>query len=271
MDISSTRLAAIYRYPVKGLSPERLARVDLTAGAYFPGDRLFAIENGPSGFDPAAPRHQPKIKFLMLMRNGALARLSTRYDDASGELVIAHQGREEARGNLATTAGRAAIAAFFARHMAPDLRGAPAVLTSPPGHAFVDSPEGHVSLLNLASIADLESRIGAPLDPLRFRANLYVEGLAPWAEFDLIGRTLVGSSGVRLRITQRIDRCAATDVDPRTGLRDRAVPKALMQAYGHIDCGVFCEIEAGGLLREGEHLRLQPDKRDDSPAGIFGA
>ncbi len=64
------QVASLYRYPVKGLSPERLERATLERGAYFPGDRLFAIENGPSGFDPAEPRHQPKIKFLMLMRNG---------------------------------------------------------------------------------------------------------------------------------------------------------------------------------------------------------
>ena len=50
------RLESIYRYPVKGLSPEKLQRVHwLEAGSTFPADRLFAIENGPSGFDPAAP------------------------------------------------------------------------------------------------------------------------------------------------------------------------------------------------------------------------
>ena len=47
------RIAALYRYPVKGLSPEPLERVSLQAGGTFPGDRAFAIENGPSGFDPA--------------------------------------------------------------------------------------------------------------------------------------------------------------------------------------------------------------------------
>ena len=67
------QVQSIYRYPVKGLSPERLARAELRAGEYFPGDRLFAVENGPSGFDPADPQHQPKIKYLMLLRNERLA------------------------------------------------------------------------------------------------------------------------------------------------------------------------------------------------------
>jgi hypothetical protein len=119
------RVASLYRYPVKGLSPERLTRAALRRGDYFPGDRLFAVENGPSGFDPAAPAHQPKIKFLMLMRNEALARLETRYDDPTGDLIIAEKGREAARGNLSTREGRLAIEAFFRRFMPRELRGPP--------------------------------------------------------------------------------------------------------------------------------------------------
>jgi uncharacterized protein YcbX len=45
-------ITGIYRYPVKGLSPERLSRVVLAAGRTLPADRRYAIENGPSPFDP---------------------------------------------------------------------------------------------------------------------------------------------------------------------------------------------------------------------------
>ena len=48
-------IAALYRHPVKGFTPERLSHAELTAGGPFPCDRLYAVENGPSGFDPAAP------------------------------------------------------------------------------------------------------------------------------------------------------------------------------------------------------------------------
>jgi len=64
MSQNPIRISALYRYPVKGLSPERLARVTLTPGDPMPHDRRYAIENGPSGFDPAAPVHLPKIVFL---------------------------------------------------------------------------------------------------------------------------------------------------------------------------------------------------------------
>src|SRR5438270_6143889 len=106
---------ALYRYPVKGLSPERLARTRLAQGQTVPGDRLYAIENGPSGFDPAAPKYFPKTQFLMLMRNERLATLETRYDDATCVLTIRGEGRELARGDLATKEGCLAIEAFFRR------------------------------------------------------------------------------------------------------------------------------------------------------------
>ncbi|MBZ6077684.1 MOSC domain-containing protein [Microvirga puerhi] len=250
----SIRIASLQRYPVKGLSPERLSSATLTKGGYFPGDRLFAIENGPSGFDEADPQHQPKIKFLMLMRNEGLARLKTRYLDAITTLFIEQNGREVARGDLSTRAGRLAIEAFFRRFMPGELRGPPKVLAAPEGFRFTDSRRGFVSLINLASVQAIETAIGVPVDPLRFRGNLHVEGLDPWAEFDLVGQVLTTGSGVRMKMTKRIERCAATNVDPATGIRDMQIPKSLMEAYGHFDCGIYAEVLSDGVIAEGDSL-----------------
>src|SRR5262249_57231578 len=73
------KIHAIYRYPVKGLSPEPLERTKLAVGETLPGDRLYAIANRPAGFDPAAPRHQPKQRYLMLMRKERLPPRQTRF------------------------------------------------------------------------------------------------------------------------------------------------------------------------------------------------
>lgn len=248
------RIETLYRYPVKGLSPERLQRAELPTEGYFPGDRLFAIENGVSGFDPAEPVHQPKIKYLMLMRNESLARLRSRYDDASADLVISQDGEEVLRAATGSEAGHTAITRFFEGFMPDELRGEPKLLTAPPTYRFTDSRSGFVSIINLASVADLEQRLGRPVDPLRFRGNLMVSGLAPWAENDLVGRDLSGPGGLQLHVIKRIERCAATNVDPETGARDMQIPKALMKNYGHVDCGIYCRIVAGGTLREGDML-----------------
>lgn len=259
------RVTALHRYPVKGLSPERLSRAALSKGDYFPGDRLFAVENGPSGFEADAPRHQPKVKFLMLMRNEALARLETRYDDPTGDLVIAEGGREVARGHFASREGRLVIEAFFRRFMPAELRGPPKVLAAPDGYRFTDSPRGFVSIINRASVEAVAALVEAPVDPLRFRGNLLVEGLEAWAEFALVGRTIETAAGVKLNVTKRIQRCAATNVDPATGRRDLDIPRALMRHLGHFDCGVYAEVSTGGELAEGEHLTVTPAAQERLP------
>lgn len=260
------RIASLHRYPVKGLSPESLSRVVLEEGAYFPGDRLYAIENGPSGFDPDEPQHQPKIRFLQLMKNEALARLETRYDDASGVLSIRDGGKPLAEGALGTEEGRLAIAAALEAFLpAAERRGALRLLAAPHGFRFTDSRTGFVSLINRASVQALEERLGRPVDPLRFRGNLLVDGLGPWEEFSLVGRSLEGPSGVRLSVTKRIDRCAATAVEPGTGLRDLPIVRTLMEAWGHVDCGVYAQITHGGVLAEGQRLQ---ETQQAEPVGL---
>ena len=248
----TAKIESLYRYPVKGLSPEPVTRATLKAGDYFPGDRLFAVENGPSGFDPAAPQHQSKIKFLMLMHNERLATLRTRYEDATGTLTIEQEGRSAVRADLATKEGRLAVEAFFRRFMPTELRGPPKLLQAE-GHSFSNVPAKVVSVINLASVAAIGTAIGAPVHPLRFRANLYVEGWPAWHEFDLLERE-IAIGGARLKVTKRTLRCPATEVDPDTGVRDLAIPTTLMQTYGHADCGVYAQVIAGGEVAVGDAI-----------------
>ena len=251
--MSGAVVQSIYRYPVKGLSPQALPRVALSPGETLPADRLYAIENGPSAFDPAAPRHQPKMRYLMLMKNERLARLRTRYDDASHTLVVDNEGKEGARGDLRIAEGRATIENFLAKFCADELRGPPRVLAAP-GHSFSDVARKVVSIINLASVAAIENAMGAAVHPLRFRGNIYVSGWPAWHEFDLVGREIAIGRAARLKIVKRIVRCAATEVDPDTGIRDLPVPNALMRTFGHTDCGIYGEVVAGGEIALGDAI-----------------
>ena len=172
-------IKAIYRYPIKGLSPQPLQQARLEAGKTIPADRLYAIENGPSGFDPAAPSYFPKQRFLMLMRNERLAALRTDYDEASHTLTIHWEGREAARGDLRSREGRLAIEAFLRRFMPKELRGPPKVLSGA-DHSFSDVAKKVVSIINLASVSAVEDAACAPVNPLRFRGNLHVAGWPAW-------------------------------------------------------------------------------------------
>ncbi|QGM47829.1 MOSC domain-containing protein [Methylocystis heyeri] len=249
------RIKRLYRYPVKGLSAEPIESAELEADGYFPGDRLYALENGPSGFDPARPEHQPKIKFLMLMRNAALAGLSTRFEAHSGALTIKKHGEVVVRGELGSPEGRAAIERFMTEFLGEEIRGPVKLLEAPDGFRFTDSKSGFVSLLNLASVDAISAAEGRTVDPLRFRANIYLEGMEPWAETELVGKT-VAIGGVRLEILKMTDRCAATGVEPGTGKRDMDVVQTLRKNFGHVDCGVYARVIEGGRISQGDACAL---------------
>lgn len=248
-------VAALFRHPVKGLSPEPLDRVELTAGAFFPADRLYAVENGPSGFDPQAPAYRQKTAFLMLMRDARLAALRSHFEEATHIFSLHLEGEEVARGDLSTPEGRSEITAFLTFYMGEEARGALQVLRAPDGFRFTDSlRSGFVSLLSLPSVRDLGEKMGAELDPLRFRMNLHLEGWAPGAELALVGREIeIGTA--RLSILKRTERCAAVNVNPQSAVRDLNVVKALMKAYGHTDCGVYAQVVRSGVVALGDTAR----------------
>ncbi|MGB7259664.1 MAG: MOSC domain-containing protein [Pseudolabrys sp.] len=251
--MTTPAIQAIYRYPVKGLSPQPLPHTRLTPGGTLPADRLYAIENGPTGFDPAAPAYFPKARFLMLMKNERLAALRTDFDEATHTLTIESEGREAVRADLRRREGRLAVEAFFRRFMPGELRGPPKVLFGD-GHSFSDVAKKVVSIINLASVAAVENAIGAPVNPLRFRANLYVEGWPAWHEFELMEREISIGQEARLKVVKRIVRCAATNVDPDTGIRDLDIPATLMRTFDNMDCGIYAEVVSGGEIAIGDAL-----------------
>ena len=248
------RIDAIYRYPVKGLSPERLAETTLSPGEVIPCDRAFAVENGTRDFDVEKPQYFPKAKFLMLMRDERLATLETRYDDAGELLVIRRGGKDVAKGKLTDPVGRRIIEQFLAAYMKDALRGPPRIVSSP-GFSFSDMPSKLVSLINLASVKDLERVVGKPVDPLRFRGNLHVEGFEPWEEKSWLGRKIT-LGNIEAEVKSLIIRCAAINVNPTTAERDMLLPRTLESAFGANQMGVYLSIKTPGRLAQGDEVKI---------------
>lgn len=245
-----SRIAQIFRYPVKGLSPEAMTAAQLTPGRCIPLDRAFALAHGSTQFDTAKPKFLPKTKFLMLARNERLAALRSRYLDDTKELVIERDGKQVARGRLDLPVGRQMIEQFFAAFMADEVRGSPKLLRARE-HTFSDVPRHCLSLVNISSLRELERVMKVPLDPLRFRANLYFDTGMPWQEFDWCGKEIqIGE--VTVKGLSRIERCAATNVNLETAARDANIPLQLQRAFGHGDMGIYIDVVKGGTIRPGD-------------------
>ncbi|MBI1243645.1 MAG: MOSC domain-containing protein [Alphaproteobacteria bacterium] len=247
-------IARIYRYPIKGLSPESLDRIGVVPGDGLPDDRRFALAHGSSGFDVSAPAWMPKHNFLMLAKNERLARLRTHYDSTSGILTIERDGKQVVRADLGNQTGRMLVEQFFSAYMAGETRGNPKLVEAP-GHMFSDTARKVVSIIGLSSIADIERVARASVDPVRFRANIYFSGGRPWEEFEWVDRE-IAIGNVRLKVIKRIDRCAATTVNPETATRDMNVPRLLQEGFRHIDCGVYAEILTAGEIAMGGNIAL---------------
>jgi len=257
---SMSAVTALYRYPVKGLSPEPLDSVTLDAGDGFPMDRRMAITNGSWIFDADAYSPRPKSQFLMLARHEALAALRTRVDPDGDTLTITTPDDRRIVARMGDDASLDALSGFLRDYLGGDIAGQPRLVRSDV-HRFTDvsvvSPAmmSAVSLINLASVRDLERVMGCAVDPLRFRANIYFDGGRAWDEHDWIGREFT-LDNLRLRVLKRTRRCPATCVDPASGIRDLNVPQALFDHFGHRDMGVYAEVLEGGKLSPGARMEF---------------
>jgi GntR family transcriptional regulator/MocR family aminotransferase len=246
---SMSEVKAIYRYPIKGLSPEALPRVELCEGGAFPFDRVFALVRPGAPIDPEAPKWAKKGLFLMSMLDDGLSEVTTSVDPATLRLTIARERTPLLVADLGTRDGRADVEAFFHKQV-PGLRETPRLVRSRDGH-FMDKPENLISVINLATVRELERLWGHAIDPLRFRANIYIDDIPPWREFDWVGADLhIG--GVAFRVDRRNGRCGATNVNPVTGRRDLDIPGALRAAFGHKDVGIYLRALEGGVVAVGD-------------------
>jgi uncharacterized protein YcbX len=247
------RVDQVWRYPVKSLGAERIARTALAAGGTMPWDRVWALAHEKTRFDFEAPEWRPCQSFLRGSIAPLFAATSAHVDEASGQVTFRHPRLDDLTVDPDSAAGQAAFLAWVAP-LCPEGPG-PLALARAPGRGMTDTDFPSVSVKSLASLRALSQRMGIELAPRRFRGNIWLDGLVPWEEFDWIGRE-IAIGGARLRVVERVARCNLTKTNPETGIRDAETLGALEEHYGHKDFGIYCEVVAGGTVAEGDAARL---------------
>jgi hypothetical protein len=252
------RVEYLYRYPVKGLTAEALESAEVEAGGCIPWDRAFALAQGDSGFDPASPIWLQKTNFMCHARNAKIAALASVFEPRDGTLTIRAPDGSFVSANALSEAGRARITAFLVAWLADEARSTP--LAAPAfhhvrGHCFCDQRDKVLSLINMASLHDFETKVGQRRHRRRFRANVWFSGAAPWSERNWVGQH-IQLGGAVLRVTKGIVRCAATEVNPETAQRDADPVAELRQLYGHTELGVHATVIEGGRFALGDSIEV---------------
>ena len=241
-------LAHIFRHPIKGIGTEALEDVTLEPNAPMPGDRAWAmLHEGAEDHDD----WQPRRNFVVVAYGPRLTQITTR-THADGTLELSHPDLPSLTANPSSQ-GQDFV--DWVKPLWPDNHSAAHRLAKAPAQGMADNGLAQVSILNLSSLRALSQRCGTDLSMQRFRGNLWVDGLAPWEEFDLIGRQ-INIGDVALEVTDRIERCRATEANPDTGLRDVDPPKALEQGWGHRDFGVVATVLSEGNVAIGAPVGL---------------
>lgn len=243
------QVSHIWRHPIKGHGVEAINAVMLEAGQTMPWDRVWAIATEAAKVQPGTSAWVSCANFSRGAKSPQLMAIRAVVDEAAGSVTLTHPGREAITVNPDLAEDAIRLVAWVAPLVDP-ARARPAFVVRA-NRGMTDSPFPSIALLNHASLRALGERLEMDLAMERFRGNLWLEGLAAFEEFDLVGRDLqVG--GARMAVRERITRCVATSVDPVTGVRDADTLGALAAGWGHRDFGVYAEVLAGGRVAVGD-------------------
>lgn len=242
-------LNQICRHPVKSLGEEVIDRVRLTAGAHMPGDRVWAIAHGKSAYDPANPTWERSRNFVIQTLNPKLAQLTVALE---GDVVtLTHPDL----GAITVSPDRdsEALTAWLTPIVDEGVSG-PFIVAKAP-QPLTDFEQTHISIGSTSSLQELESMADVRLARIRFRMNLWLDGVEPWAEQEWIGKEItVGAA--RLRIIDPCKRCNATNANPSTGSRNTDLPRLLHGRFRHMNFGVYAQVVEGGEIVTGDEVIL---------------
>ena len=246
----TARLAHICRHPIKSHGREDLIAVGLTVGQGLPWDRHWAVAHDAARL---VPGWNPCQNFARGAKAPDLMAISARLDEARAEITLLHPERPDLTFQPNETADLPRFLDWV-RPLNPAGRAQPDRIVKA-NRAMTDTDYASVSLFSLASNRDLSQHMGITLSPYRWRGNLWIEGIEPWAEFDWIGRQVQIGAAV-LQIEERIQRCKATTANPATGRIDADTLAALNSGYDHQDFGVYARVVQLGHVAVDDAVRL---------------
>ena len=250
----SRKVEKIFRHPIKSIGSELINSVNLLAGSTMPGDRVWALAHSKTRIPEIKNHWLPCRSFLRGAIAPTLMAISAKFDDDTEILELHHPDANSLsfRPNI-----KKDLQKFidWIGPLCPENGPDPVSLYRADNRGSTDTEYPSISLLSLNSLHELSKKIGADLDPRRFRGNIWLSGGKPFEEFNWVDQE-IAIGNVRLKVVERIERCNATKANPINGKKDIDTLMSLQSNYGHKDFGVYCEVLTGGRLSCGDQLIL---------------
>ncbi|NOE27773.1 MOSC domain-containing protein [Ruegeria sp. HKCCD6157] len=243
----SGTVSSLWRHPIKSHGREALSQVTLIPGQTMPGDRVWAVAHEAAKTDGS--EWAPCFNFSRGSKAPQLMAISA---ELQGDRVTLRHPQRPDLGFAPDTEQEAFL--DWVKPLMPADRAASARIVRVPGRGMTDSDFPSISLCNMASHRAVEQKLGRTLSILRWRGNIWFEGLPLWDEFDWLGRDVRIGEAV-LRVRERITRCMATTANPETGERDAGTLRAL-NSWNHQDFGVYAEVVQGGEIRVNDEVQV---------------
>lgn len=243
----------IWRHPIKSHGREQLDTVQLTQGQTMPFDRTWAVTHEAAKVDWEAPEWARCANFSRGSKAPSLMAINAKLG-SDGRVTLTHPDRPSITFNPDEPEDADSFIDWVLP-LCPTDRALPKKLFKVPGRGMTDSDFPSVSINSVSSLKDLSQKAGTEVSQLRFRGNIWIDGIEPWNELDWVGKEVqVGTA--RLKVIERIERCMATTANPETGQRDLPTLELLEKNWGHIDFGIRAEVVQSGEVRVGDTATL---------------
>lgn len=250
----SPHLAELWRYPVKSHGREEITRTVLTEGRTMPWDRRWAVAHEMAKLDCDTPEWAPCANFSRVAKAPRLAAISVQSNLRDQTVTFSYPRQRDLTVDLDDPDGQGAFIQWIMPLAAKD-RALPSRIVRVPERGMTDTDYPSVSLINLASHAEVATKIGQPTSHLRWRGNLVMGGLAPFVERDWVGKRIrVGQA--ELEVRENITRCEATKANPDTGEKDHDTLGALRAGWGHQEFGVYAVVVKTGDVQQGDPIEV---------------
>lgn len=247
-------VAGLWRYPIKSHGREALVSVDLCEGRTMPWDRHWAVTHEKSKFDATAPEWVMCRNFMIGALTPELAGLSAKLDPDTATVTLRHPTAGDLTVRPDAPEDVAQLISYLSK-LCPADGPRPAGIAKVPDRGITDTDYPTVSIMNAASHRTVSGRMGRTLESERWRGNIWLEGPAPWEEFEWIGKRLrIGSAVVE--ISEPIRRCKHTMSNPRTGKRDADTLGVLNECFGHQNFGVYATVVESGRVAMGDAYQV---------------